>query len=161
MTVCLISIICTVIEILFPKGKMEKIFKVVLGIFMLCSLLFPLKNLLKNIHFDAKNPENFIKNKGKLKSTVDEQTKNTVQKKIKQTVEQILSKKNIKPEKINVIMDTTREDCISFKKIEVFLSRSDETKKDTVKSELEKILELKIDVVVGSEQNFNDDRGEK
>ena len=27
VTVCLVSVICTIIEILFPKGKMEKIFQ--------------------------------------------------------------------------------------------------------------------------------------
>ena len=146
VTVCLVSVICTIIEILFPKGKMEKIFQVVLGVFMLCSLLIPLKKTLANIHFDAKKPD-----KGKLKSTIDDQTKITAQKKLKLTVEKILAAKSIKPEKINVIMDTTEDSCISIKKIEVFLSRGDENKKDTVKNELEKNLELKIDVVVGSE----------
>lgn len=151
VTICLVSVICTIIEILFPKGKMEKIFQVVLGVFMLCSLLIPLKKTLANIHFDAKKPENFIKDKGKLKSTIDDQTKITAQKKLKLTVEKILAAKSIKPEKINVIMDTTEDSCISIKKIEVFLSRGDENKKDTVKNELEKNLELKIEVVVGSE----------
>lgn len=151
VTICVVSVICTIIEILFPKGKMEKIFKVVLGVFMLCSLLVPLKKTLENINFDAKKPENFIKDKGKLKSTTDDQIKITAQNKLKRTVEKILAAKNIKPEKINVIMDTNQESCISIKKIEVFLSRGDENKKDTIKSELEKNLELKIDVVVGSE----------
>ena len=150
VTICIVSVICTVIEILFRKGKMEKVFQVVLGI-MLCSLLITQKKTLENINFDAKKPENFIKDKGKLKSTTDDQIKITAQNKLKRTVEKILAAKNIKPEKINVIMDTNQESCISIKKIEVFLSRGDENKKDTIKSELEKNLELKIDVVVGSE----------
>ena len=62
-----------------------------------------------------------------------------------------MTAKGVKSEKINVIMDTNQESCISIKKIEVFLSRGDENKRDIVKSELEKNLELKIDVVVGSE----------
>lgn len=151
VTICVVSVICTIIEILFPKGKMEKIFKVVLGVFMLCSLLVPLKKTLSNINFDAKKPENFIKDKGKLKSTTDDQIKIAAQNKLKRTVEKILTAKGVKSEKINVIMDTNQESCISIKKIEVFLSRGDENKKDTVKNELEKNLELKIDVVVGSE----------
>lgn len=151
VTICVVSVICTIIEILFPKGKMEKIFQVVLGVFMLCSLLIPLKKTLASINFDAKKPENFVKDKGKLKNTTDDQIKITVQNNLKRTVEKILAAKNIKPEKINVIMDTKQDSCISIKKIEVFLSRGDENKKDTIKSELEKILALKIDVVVGSE----------
>ena len=129
VTVCLVSVICTIIEILFPKGKMEKIFQVVLGVFMLCSLLIPLKKTLANIHFDAKKPENFIKDKGKLKSTTDDQIKIAAQNKLKRTVEKILTAKGVKPEKINVIMDTTEDSCISIKKIEVFLSRVMKTKK--------------------------------
>ena len=118
---------------------------------MLCSLLVPLKKTLSNINFDAKKPENFIKDKGKLKSTTDDQIKIAAQNKLKRTVEKILTAKGVKSEKINVIMDTNQESCISIKKIEVFLSRGDENKRDIVKSELEKNLELKIDVVVGSE----------
>lgn len=151
MTICIVSVVCTVIEILFPKGKMEKIFKVVLGVFLLCSLLIPLKNVLKNINFNAKKHENFIKDSSKLKSTIDDQAQNAAQKNLKGTIQKILEQKSIKPEKINVIMDTNQESCISIRKIEVFLSRGDENKKDIVKNELEKKLELKIDIVVGSE----------
>ena len=147
----MVSIVCTVIEILFPKGKMEKIFQVVLGVFMLCSLLVPLKKFLTNINFETKKPENFVKDKGKLKSTTDDQIKIAAKNKLRRTIEKILAAKNIKPEKINVIMDTNQESCISIKKIEVFLSRGDENKRDIAKSELKKILELEIDVVVGSE----------
>ena len=96
VTICVVSVICTIIEILFPKGKMEKIFKVVLGVFMLCSLLVPLKKTLSNINFDAKKPENFIKDKGKLKSTTDDQIKIAAQNKLKRTVEKILTAKGVK-----------------------------------------------------------------
>lgn len=151
MTICLISVVCTIIEVLFPSGKMEKIFKVVLGIFLLCALLVPLKNIFKNINFDAKKPEISVKDGGKLKSTTDEQTKMTAKKNLERSIKNLLEEKSIKPEKINIIMDTNSESSISIKKIEIFLARGDESKRESIKNELEKKLELKIDVVVGSE----------
>lgn len=153
MTICLVSILCTLLEILFPQGKMEKIFRVVLGVFLLCALLVPIGSTLKNINFDAKKTENFIKDKDKIKfkSTVDDQVKASAEKNLRASIEKILAAKGIKPEKINIFMDTTADNCISIGKIEVFLPKGDESKRDTVKNDLEKILELKIDVVVGSE----------
>ena len=150
MTICLVSILCTLLEILFPQGKMEKIFRVVLGVFLLCALL---GSTLKNINFDAKKTENFIKDKDKIKfkSTVDDQVKASAEKNLRASIEKILAAKGIKSEKINIFMDTTADNCISIGKIEVFLPKGDESKRDTVKNDLEKILELKIDVVVGSE----------
>ncbi len=136
---------------LFPQGKMEKIFRIVLCVFMLCSLLVPLKNTFKNINFNAKKPENFIKEQDKLKSTVEEQLKSATQKNLRPTIEQILKAHGTKSEKVNIIMDTTPDNCISIKKIEVFLPKGDENKKDAIKKELKKKLELKVDVVVGSE----------
>ena len=153
MTICLVSILCTLLEILFPQGKMEKIFRVVLGVFLLCALLVPFGSTLKNINFDAKKTENFIKDKDKIKfkSTVDDQVKASAEKNLRASIEKILAAKGIKSEKINIFMDTTADNCISIGKIEVFLPKGDESKRDTVKNDLEKILELKIDVVVGSE----------
>lgn len=151
MTICLVSIVCTLLEILFPQGKMEKIFKVVLGAFMLCALLIPLKNTLKSINFDAKKNENFIKDEYKLKSTVDKQVKTSAKEKLQATIEKILAAKGVKPEKINIFMDTSADNSISIKKIEVFLPKGDENSLVNVKNELEKILELKVDVALGSE----------
>ncbi len=150
-TICITSVVCTIIEILFPKGNMEKIFRVVLGIFMLSAVVVPLKNSLSRINFSAKMPEISVKEKSKLKETINDQSKSIVQKNLKATIKEILKAKSVKPEKINIIMDTSKDNCISIKNVEVFLARGDKLKKDAVKNELEKRLELKVDVVVGSE----------
>lgn len=150
-TICLTSVVCTIIEILFPKGNMEKIFRVVLGIFMLSALVVPLKSGLSKINFNAKMPETSVKEKSKLKETINDQTKSMVQKNLKATIKEILKSKSVKPEKINIIMDTSKDNCISIKNVEVFLARGDKLKKDAIKNDLEKRLELKADVVVGSD----------
>lgn len=151
MTICLTSVGCTIIEILFPKGNMEKIFRIVLGIFMLSAVVVPLKSSLSKINFNAKMPEISVKEKSKLKETINDQTKSIVQKNLKRAIKEILESKSVKPEKINIIMDTSKDNCISIKKVEIFLARGDKLKKDAVKNELERRLELKMDVVVGSE----------
>lgn len=118
---------------------------------MLSAVVVPLKNSLSRINFSAKMPEISVKEKSKLKETINDQTKSIVQKNLKATIKEILKAKSIKPEKINIIMDTSKDNCISIKNVEVFLARGDKLKKDAVKNELEKRLELKVDVVVGSE----------
>lgn len=150
MIICFTSVLCTIIEVLVPSGKMEKMFRLVLGAFMLCAILIPLKTTVDNINFDTKKNENITSDKSKLKSTIENQTKENAKKKIKSMIEEILLSQNIKAEKINIIMDTKQDNCISIKKIEVFLARGDEDKKDMIKEMLLKKLELKIDVVVGS-----------
>lgn len=150
MIICFVSIICTIAEMLVPSGKMEKMFKLIIGVFMLCSILIPIKNTMSNISFDTKKSKNFIKEESKLKEIIDNQTEVTAKENIKGMIKKFLDTKNIKPEKINVIMDTKQDNCISIKKIEVFLARGDESKKDMIKKELEQKLEIKTDVIVGS-----------
>lgn len=150
MIICFVSVICTIVEMMVPSGKMEKMFKLIIGIFMLCSILIPLKNTISNISFDIKKSKNFIKDESKLKDIIDNQTETTAKENIKSIIKNFLDAKDIKPEKINIIMDTKQDNCISIKKIEVFLVRGDESKKDMIKKELEQKLEIKTDVIVGS-----------
>lgn len=150
MIICFVSVICTIVEMMVPSGKMEKMFKLIIGIFMLCSILIPLKNTISNISFDVKKSKNFIKDESKLKDIIDNQTETTAKENIKSIIKNFLDAKDIKPEKINIIMDTKQDNCISIKKIEVFLVRGDESKKDMIKKELEQKLEIKTDVIVGS-----------
>lgn len=151
MIICLVSVICTIIELLFPNGRMSKVFNIILGIFMLCSILIPLKNTFAQINFSSKKTENFINDKDKLKSIVDDQVQMSTRQKLMQNIRKILENKNVNPEKINIIMDTNKEDCISIKKVRIFILKGDENKKDIIKNELKKKLELEIEVVVGSE----------
>ncbi len=150
MIICFVSVICTIVEMMVPSGKMEKMFKLIIGIFMLCSILIPLKNTISNISFDVKKSKNFIKDESKLKDIIDNQTETTAKENIKSIIKNFLDAKDIKPEKINIIMDTKQDNCISIKKIEVFLVRGDESKKDMIKKELEQKFEIKTDVIVGS-----------
>lgn len=151
ITVCIVVIICTMIEFLFPPGKMEKVFKTVLGIFVLCALLIPIKDALKKFDFNVEENKNLTTNKSNLKESVKNQTESMAKENIKSLIKKLLKEKNIVPEKINVNMDTNQENCISIKKVEIFLSRGDKNKKDVIKKELEKKLDLKIEVAVGSE----------
>ena len=150
LLICIVSIISTLLEMLLPKGQMEKIFKVVLSIFILCALLIPLKDLSANINFNNKK-DNFVKEENKLKNIVENQMKLSSEANLKSNIKKFLNRKNINPEKIKIIMDTDNNNCISIKKIEVYLSEGDKDKKDIIKNELEKSLDLKADVVVGSE----------
>lgn len=151
MVICSVSVICTIIEVLVPNGKMEKVFRLVVGAFMLCAILVPFNTTLHNIKFDNKKNESFISDKSKFKNTVENQTKKSIQKNMKTIIENFLGSKSVKAEKINIIMDTKQDNCISIKKIEVFLSRGDESKKDIIKKDLEHKLEIKTDVFIGSE----------
>lgn len=151
LLICILSIISTLFEMLLPRGKIEKIFKVVLGIFILCSLLMPLKALSSSMKFNSKNEKVFVKEENKLKNIIENQMKISSEVNLKSNIKNLLKRKNVKPEKINVIMDTDNNNCISIKNIEVYLSEGDKNKKDTIKNELEKVLNLKVDVVVGSE----------
>lgn len=74
-------IFCIVVEVLTPSERYKKIIKIVSGIFILYTLMIPIKNLLKeeNYYFEAfdfsyEKPDNYKIYKEKTKAIFEKNT---------------------------------------------------------------------------------------
>ena len=64
ISICFVMLFCIVVEILSPSEKYKGIIKLVLGIFILYTLLSPIRGLLNPITYDFKLPDISVENQG-------------------------------------------------------------------------------------------------
>ena len=56
MVICVVAISCSLINIVVPKGNTGKILSTVLGVFILCSMIMPIKNAIQNFSVNINIP---------------------------------------------------------------------------------------------------------
>lgn len=147
---CVTAIICTLIEFLIPPGKIEKTLNMVLGTFMVCAFIMPLSTLKSNLHSSL---ENIFSNTPTLsQKNTRENLNNQVFEESKKNIETIVMRylKNMKiiPEKVEVLMDINKDNCIVMIRCKIYVSKNYENLKDSIISSVEKDLNIKTEVIV-------------
>ena len=147
--ICLSVIACTMLELITPSGKMEKMMRFVFGIFMIVALITPLLGTVKKINIDLKHQNNTINKKSsRFEKKIDNEVINIASNNIRTLVTQELKKINVQAQKVEIFMDTLDESCISIIKVRVYLYDKDEKKKREVKELLERSLGLETEVAI-------------
>ncbi len=156
--ICLSSAVCVIISLILPSGKMEKSLRMVLGVFLIACIISPLSDGIPHFKFKSttfeKTPKpaiNFVKN-------LDEQFKALAEQNLKQHIKQILEQFNIENEKIELFMDTNKDECISISKCKIYITPQSKPENPEfqitqaevlkIKKELEKRLNIQTEVIV-------------
>ena len=146
--ICLTSIICIIIELILPPGKMEKTMQMVLGLFMLCAVISPIKNIFK-LKFDfAYSKQNIINEKLDFLNGINSQIESIAQDNIRNIVVENLKDIKIHPKKVEIFMDTNQDNCISIIKCKIFLKKEDLELANKAKSMIENKLKIETEVTV-------------
>lgn len=147
--ICLSSLICVIAELMLPPGKMEKIMHMTLSVFMICAIISPFSKksfrIKPNIKFET---ENLKQNKiVKFTDNVNSQIKDIMINNLKAVVFNSLKDINVIPEKIQIFMDTTKDNCISIIKCKIFISKESQNDKDKIISNLKNNLGIETEVI--------------
>ena len=144
--ICISALCISILNLLSPNGSMMKIFKFVMGIFMICVMIIPLTSL----DFNKFNISYIEKNEisQKLQNGVAEQEKNIVSDEIKEYVYKLLKKENIEPVNIEIITDIKDDNSISIERIEIFIERKDLYSRQTIIKLVEEELEIDSEVYI-------------
>ena len=136
LIICLATISCTIIELLLPPGKMSKTMYIIISLFILCCGVFSLSNLqVPNIFSKPK----ITKNSDFLNS-MDFQISNLACENIKTIVERKLSDIGVIPKKIEIFMDTIKDNCILMIRCNIYIeNKYQNSKQDIYKAISEKL----------------------
>jgi stage III sporulation protein AF len=143
--ICMAALIAAMLQNLVPSGSMQRMVKFVIGVFIICVLIVPLKKITPIIQLDIDEDTNSINN-SQLKNTVDNQYSLAVKESITNLVMTELNSINIKCKNVNVIMDTNEDKCISINKVVVNLAKGYDSECKKAENHLEKVLGLKTEV---------------
>ena len=145
MVICMAALIATMLQNLVPSGSMQRMIKFVIGAFIICVLIAPLKKITPIIKLDVDENTNGTSN-SQLKKTVDNQYSLAVKESITNLVMTELNSINIKCKNVNVIMDRNEDECISINKVVVNLAKGYDSECKRAENHLEKVLGLKTEV---------------
>ena len=146
LTICVVTIAVTLIEMLITSDKMNKIINLLLGAFFIISVIAPLKNLKFEYPKERYKLENSISES--FSETVKSQSTDLCKNNIKNLIDDLLKKKGISAQKIKVFMDTTEDNCISISKAQIFIDKGFENRGEEIKNLVEKNFEIKTDIVI-------------
>ncbi len=120
ISLCVAALAGAIMHILAPKTSLEKMMRLVIGVFFLSCIISPVLSKLPDIKltFSGKADQSLTEVQERLLSTVDKQTESSM---ITQ-VESLLAQKGVTAENISFEYNTADKNRISISQIDVVIS---------------------------------------
>lgn len=145
--ICLTVLINAVVHYVIPSGSMEKMLRLVLGVFVLCGILLPLSKTLPSLDWEMEKPTETIHDTDGFAGEVERQIFSQAEQNIKQVVIVELEKNGYPWKNVSVRMDTNEDRGIVINQVVVTLDKDALVQKEELTAHLEKTLGLKTEVV--------------
>ena len=146
--ICLAVLACSMLEIITPSGKMEKMMRFVFGVFMIFAMITPMVGTMKKVSIDVSGLHRDKGEVSRFEKKIDKQIVDSASENIKHLVIDKLKSINIAPQKIDIFMDTLDESCISIIKVTIYISKKDAARQEEVKKIVEESLDLETNVFI-------------
>lgn len=131
----------SLIKLIAPSGKTEKILKLVISLFVLICLTTCIKNVIKEAEiFDQQNITT-LNDSEKLNQTIDENVLKVTGDYMVVYIENLLEAENIHYEKITVTVDADENGVINITDICIYMDK-DKTNSDIARSIIENDLKI-------------------
>ncbi|CDZ24163.1 hypothetical protein CCDG5_1046 [[Clostridium] cellulosi] len=149
ITICMAALAAGIAGIISPNGKMEKVFKFALSLFILCCLLIPLFNInnikLENIQFKTTS----FQINSELTKTMETEQKMMAEKNIAQLIFDCCKSCGVTPISIKVSLKKNSDNAYAVNSAEVSVNSSDMIKKEKLKETVMKRLGVDIKIKEG------------
>lgn len=153
ISICMASLAGTVAHFLSPSGNIQRIFKVVISVFFITVMVYPVAGLSGDDIGDVIDGytyyDSYVDNTEQIADIVLKQS--VAQ--IKSGVNDILQGLGIEKSEIKVNTDINAENSIVISKIEVVIEEEYRAKITEIYDELRKNIDCQIDVYVGGNEN--------
>lgn len=121
--ICSSTIICTILSNFITDGSTKKIISLVLGAFILCSLILPVKNAVNCFDISTSKYEE----ENALAATDDEAYSKEIVKQTKENLEQTLSdfllQNGVTVNKCKFILSLTEENSIIISSVSIYINK--------------------------------------
>lgn len=125
--ICVVAIAGSIISVLIPDGNTKKIVALILGLFMLCSMIMPIKQAING--FNIQSPE--IPKEDSITASTDElytqKVLSQTEKTLSQTLEGFLKSENIPFERTRFYLKQDQNLGIIISKICIYIDKKDNT----------------------------------
>lgn len=145
--ICGSSMVCILIELLLPPGKMEKTVRIVLNVFFLCVLIFSIKSIKKiNFKFD-KIALDGNSQKTQFLQNVNNQLEDASKENVKAVVRGALRAEGIKPQNLEIFMNNMEPNGIPIIKCKVHILKNQMGLASKIKNEIQTKFKIDTEVI--------------
>lgn len=144
--IVLAALAAAILQYLIPDGAMEKVTRLVIGAFIICSVLIPLNGLTNKTDVAAFAAGTEPVGNLRYQNTINEQTAKAAENAVRTVVISELAKKGITCKNVEINMDTNEDGSISITKVFVSLDQKDAAKEQEIRMLLQQELGLQTEV---------------
>lgn len=132
MIACVCCVACSVVSLITPMGRMRKTVNLILGLFIICSMLIPVVGLVttKETEFSIEESvfENMNSEEEYEKLVLNETADNLVK-----AANDLLLSENIEAENISIGIKRTESDSIYISRINIYINKDYENMVEDIK----------------------------
>ncbi len=143
LILCVVSIFCTLFEMLIPVGKMSKNMYLTTSLFAVLTVLTPLSSLFRNFNLDYKDlfKKTELKNTAKILNSIDSEISYLAKENIEEIIKLKLKEIDVNPKKIEIFMDIKENPRIVMIKSKIYIESESMNCKSKI---ISKMLEINI-----------------
>lgn len=147
--ICVAAIVGSIITILLPKGSTKKTVTMVLGVFLICCMILPVKSL-----FNSANNDNIIKFESSEISATDDETFNQrvmseTEKSLESALQSLLESEQILVSKIKISLKEENQ-SVKICKVCIYIKKKDNVSINQIKKITEENLKITPDIILES-----------
>lgn len=148
MVICVVSIAGSLISIVVPKDNTGKVLAAVLGVFIICSMIVPIKTAVKNFSVSINVPTE----SEDLTASADEAFNRAVvietQNKLESQVMLFLSQEGINVLEASISLESDEKGGIYIDNIIIYIQKEDETKTQIICEKIKEKFEITPSVIL-------------
>lgn len=126
--VCICCIACSIISLVAPLGKMKKIVNLVLGMFMICSMIIPVVGLFDSFSADFELDESTVEYNTDTSNVYNQLVLNQTADNLVIAANNLLQSEGITAENIEIGLKKSDNNSIYISMINIYISRQDENR---------------------------------
>ena len=125
ITACAACVICSLLSVFVTDGGLKKILSLVMGAFLVCSILFPVSKALLSFRPDTENYPSFEKLTATADETFGAQVVKQAENNLENTLEALLAQNGITPRSCEIILAESENSGIIISQISIYIDQSD------------------------------------
>ncbi len=129
--ICVCCVLCGALKMLVPSTPFDKLIKLAIGAFLLCSAVVPIQKAVKEIN-SPKITLAAVERNERMEEAVIDFSSSMLENIVSGQIESALLSENVKPEDIKIFMDILQDGSISISQAEVILSPEEYKNRDAL-----------------------------
>ena len=124
-SVCCASLICALVSNFVSDSSVKRVLNLVLGAFMVCSLIFPIKSAVQGIREEiSESSQSAVQSATADEAQYNRQIVAETRKKKEKTLTALLNQNGIYPESVEVILSVKHDNSIIISRIGIYIDKS-------------------------------------